>query len=208
MSNPRIAVQMIVFSEEVRRRGYRPVFEFIHGLGVREVELSKVPVNSSVLPALQEALRAYELHACAMNVAFNASDDVLSLAEDLEEIADCAGALGCGYVRVGSLPYWVYGKRDMFVRYAEQLNDYGRRLARHQIRLYHHHHEFDFQRFEGEYGLELIAKNTDPEYIGFELDTHWLQYGGQNPVAWIHKLAGRADLVHLKDYRIVVPYEG
>ena len=40
------------------------------------------------------------------------------------------------------------------------------------------------------------------------MDTHWLQYGGQDPVKWIYRMKGRADLVHLKDYRIVMPKEG
>ena len=32
-----------------------------------------------------------------------------------------------------------------------------------------------------------------------ELDTYWIQHGGGDPAAWIRKLKGRADIIHLKD---------
>lgn len=209
MEKPLVAVQMIVFGEEVLRNGYAPVLAYIRDLGVREVELSKVPVNRETVPLLEKLLPEMGLHACAMNAAFDATKDgSLSVAENLDEIAEYAGRLQCRYVRIGSLPYWVYGKRDMFLRYAEALDAFGRRFAAQGVRFYHHHHEFEFQRFDGQYGMELLMEHTDPAHVGFELDTHWLQYAGQSPVDWIRRLAGRADLVHLKDYRIVVPPEG
>jgi sugar phosphate isomerase/epimerase len=119
-----------------------------------------------------------------------------------------ANKLDCQYIRVGSMPSWVYGKEEAHYRLAEQLNAYGKILAGHNIKFYYHHHEFEFQKYNGKYGLELLIENTDPEYVGFEMDTHWLQYGGQNPVRWIKRMKGRADLVHLKDYRIIMPAEG
>ena len=38
--------------------------------------------------------------------------------------------------------------------------------------------------------------------MGFELDIHWIQRGGENPVEFIKKYAGRIRLLHLKDYRV------
>ena len=51
----------------------------------------------------------------------------------------------------------------------------------------------------------LLVENTDPELVGFEIDVHWIQRAGQDPVKWIKRLAGREDMVHLKDYRIYFP---
>ena len=48
-------------------------------------------------------------------------------------------------------------------------------------------------------------ENTDPELVGFEIDVHWIQRAGHDPVKWIERLAGREDMVHLKDYRICFP---
>ena len=52
----------------------------------------------------------------------------------------------------------------------------------------------------GEYLLDVLRANAP--HMGFELDTHWIQRGGENPVKFIQKYAGSVRLLHLKDYRI------
>ena len=47
--------------------------------------------------------------------------------------------------------------------------------------------------------MDIMAKESDPEYLGFELDVHWLQRGGVNPLEWIKKLEGRIKIIHIKD---------
>lgn len=211
MNKPKVAVQTIVFSSVVKQEGYERVMRFIQEQGVAEVELSKVPVNRDTVPQIEALCQELGLHICVMNVGLEPSGpkaETPNLQEGLEEMAEYANRFGCKYLRIGSLPWWCYGKAEGHLRYAGLLNRYGERLSRYSIKLYHHHHEFEFQKYDGVYGMDLLAQNTDPNYVGFELDTHWLQFGGQNPVSWIEKLQGRAELVHLKDYRIVMPPEG
>ena len=209
MQKPLVAVQMIIFGDEVLKSGYEKVLRFIKELGVNEIELSKVPVNKNTMPEIERLCKELNLHACAMNAAFDpTSDGSLSVTDNLDELAEYANRLNCKYVRIGSLPSWAYGKEDAHYRYAEQLNEFGKRFAAYGIKFYHHHHEYEFQRYGDKYGFEILAENTRPEYIGFEMDTHWLQFAGLNPEAWIRCMQGRADLVHLKDYRIVMPPEG
>lgn len=210
MNKPKIAVQTIVFSSVIHQEGYDRVMRFIRQQGVKEVELSKVPVNQETMPQIENLCRELGLHICVMNVGLEPAPkaETPNLQENLDTMAEYAKRLDCRYLRIGSLPYWCYGKREGHLRYAELLNQYGERLSRYGIKLYHHHHELEFQKYDGVYGMDLLIENTSPEYVGFELDTHWLQFGGQNPSVWIEKLKGRADLVHLKDYRIVMPEEG
>ncbi|MCL2356712.1 MAG: sugar phosphate isomerase/epimerase [Defluviitaleaceae bacterium] len=49
--------------------------------------------------------------------------------------------------------------------------------------------------------MDYILDNH-PE-VSFTLDTYWVQAGGADPAAWIHKLAGRVPVLHLKDFAIV-----
>ena len=46
-----------------------------------------------------------------------------------------------------------------------------------------------------------IMKDTTSK-VGFELDVHWIHRGGENPVEFVKKYAGRVSLLHLKDYRV------
>ena len=208
MQKPKVAVQMIIFGDEVLKNGYRKVFEFIADLGVKEIELSKVPVNKDTVPEIHGLFKELGLHACAMNAGFDSGMPILNVADNLEEIASYANLFNCEYVRIGSLPPWVYGKEDAFYKYAEKLNEVGKRFSTYGIKFYHHHHEYEFQRFGDKFGFEILLENTDPQYIGFEMDTHWLHFAGLKPIDWLHRVKGRADLVHLKDYRIVMPQEG
>ena len=209
MQKPLIAVQMIIFGNEVVEHGYEKVLRYIKELGVNEIELSKLPVNRETMPEIERLCNELGLHACAMNAGYAPSKDgSLNVTENLDEIAEYANRLDCKYVRIGSLPSWVYGKEEAHLRYAAGLEECGRRFAAHGIKFYHHHHEFEFQRYGDKYGFELLIEHTSPEHVGFELDTHWLQYAGQEPISWIRRMQGRAELVHLKDYRIVMPPEG
>ena len=201
---------MIIFGDEVRNSGYEKVFRWIKEKGVNYIELSKVPVNHETMPEIERLSMTLPLGVCAMNV--NLEHDPkgeLNLADNFDELVSFGHRLKCEYFRIGMMPSWAFGKEDAHFRLADILDNYGRRLLAEGIHFYYHHHEIEFQKFsEGKYGLDIILENTDPKHIGIELDTHWLQFGGQNPAAWIRRLEGRADLVHLKDYRIVMPAEG
>ena len=48
--------------------------------------------------------------------------------------------------------------------------------------------------------LDIIADNSPA--MGMEIDVHWVQRGGLDPVRTLEKYAGRTAMVHLKDYRI------
>ena len=50
------------------------------------------------------------------------------------------------------------------------------------------------------YLLDIIKENTTK--LGFELDVHWIQRAGVNPVEFMKQYKGRIALLHLKDYRI------
>ncbi|MBT9778769.1 TIM barrel protein [Clostridium sp. MCC353] len=208
---PLVAVQTIVFSQVVEQEGFERVFHFIKDIGVNEVELSKVPFNRDTMPTIRRLCRELDLHVCCMNVSMEPSgpaDNALNLRDNLEEVAGYAAELDCRYLRVGMMPSWAFGKEESHYKVAQMINSCGMRLAPYGIKFYYHHHEFEFQKYGGKYGMEILMENTDPGCVGFELDTHWLQFGGQNPVDWIKRMKGRADLVHLKDYRIIMPREG
>ena len=48
--------------------------------------------------------------------------------------------------------------------------------------------------------LDIIAENSPA--MGMEIDVHWVQRGGLDPVRTLEKYAGKTAMVHLKDYRI------
>ena len=50
--------------------------------------------------------------------------------------------------------------------------------------------------------LDLLFAYTNPAYLQAELDLGWVARGNQSPVAWVRKMVGRLDQVHLKDWGV------
>ena len=51
--------------------------------------------------------------------------------------------------------------------------------------------------------MEMLVEKLDPENATYVLDTHWVQRGGGDPIWWIDRLAGKIDILHLKDMTVV-----
>lgn len=64
----------------------------------------------------------------------------------------------------------------------------------------YHNHSDEFVKYDnGERLMDMLVERLDPENISFVLDTYWVQHGGGDVKWWINKLAGRIDILHLKD---------
>jgi sugar phosphate isomerase/epimerase len=82
---------------------------------------------------------------------------------------------------------------------AEQLNQIGKEVQQADMHFCYHNHAFEFERFEGKAALDWLYELTDPDWVKAELDTYWIQYGGQDPAAYIRKYSRRTVLLHIKD---------
>ncbi|MBG6239259.1 sugar phosphate isomerase/epimerase [Mycetocola sp. CAN_C7] len=117
-----------------------------------------------------------------------------------DSCAEDAKALDVSMIRIGMLPFDAMGSLDTVLEFCDATNDVAARLAEHGIRLYHHNHHIEFATYDGKQLLDTIADRAP--LLGLELDVHWIQRGGLDPVSTIAKYGDRVAMVHLKDYRI------
>lgn len=68
------------------------------------------------------------------------------------------------------------------------------------IQLLYHNHDFEFIKLNGKYALDILYDTVPAELLATELDTCWVNVGGEDPAAYIEKYSGRAPVVHLKDF--------
>ena len=66
--------------------------------------------------------------------------------------------------------------------------------------LLYHNHDFEFMKLDGKYALDVLYDTVPAELLQTELDTCWVNVGGEKPVDYIKKYSGRAPVVHLKDF--------
>jgi sugar phosphate isomerase/epimerase len=83
----------------------------------------------------------------------------------------------------------------------EDFNRVGKLLKEQGLIFCYHAHGYEFQPYGNGYLLDYIFENTNPEYVSFEMDVFWMQFGGGDPVALLKKYGDRWKLVHLKDMR-------
>lgn len=84
--------------------------------------------------------------------------------------------------------------------FIESANKIARRIADEGMKFTYHNHSQEFIRLEnGKTPMEMLIEGLDPANTSFVLDTYWVQNAGGDVCTWIEKLAGRIDILHLKD---------
>ena len=128
--------------------------------------------------------------------------DYNNLVKAPDSIASIAKRLGARYVMCAWIPH-----NDGVLSFenakkaAEDFNRAGKILKDSGITFCYHIHGYEFQPYEDGTLLDYIFKNTNPEYVSFEMDVLWVQFGGGDPVALLKKYGNRWKLMHLKDLR-------
>ena len=118
--------------------------------------------------------------------------------DEPQAVIDEHNLWGCKHAAIGGLPQ-EYRSAEGYARFAKEASEVAKRLAEGGLTFSYHNHSFELERFNGRTGLEILYQDSDPKYFNSELDTYWIQHGGGDPAAWIRKLKGRADIIHLKD---------
>ena len=108
--------------------------------------------------------------------------------------------IGCKYVAV---PYLVPEHRPEHANFAyvvEFIHVLGKAAKKLGMTMLYHNHDFEFLKIDGKYALDILYDTVPADLLQTELDTCWVNVGGENPADYIRKYSGRAPVVHLKDF--------
>ena len=125
--------------------------------------------------------------------------------DDVEGVARDAKALGISCVGCPWIPHQGALTREQCHAAARVFNQAGAALAKHGIKFYYHNHGYEFEPYENGTLFDLLASETDPKTVFFQMDVLWTVLPGQDPVKLIEKYSGRWLLMHLKDLKKGVP---
>lgn len=86
--------------------------------------------------------------------------------------------------------------------HCDYYNEIGKRCKANGMKYGYHNHAHEFQKVENkEIMLDYMIKNTNPEYVFFEMDVYWVVIGKNSPVDYFNKYPGRFSILHIKDER-------
>ncbi|QKZ12261.1 sugar phosphate isomerase/epimerase family protein [Spirosoma sp. KUDC1026] len=121
--------------------------------------------------------------------------------EQPDSVLQRAKTLGAQYVRVAWIPHQGKATPELIQQTATDFNKFGKLAKEQGLTFCYHNHGYEFQPYEGGTLFDLLAKQTNPEYVSFEMDIAWTYLPGQNPVTLLNKYPKRFRLMHLKDVR-------
>ncbi|WP_461055133.1 sugar phosphate isomerase/epimerase family protein [Spirosoma arcticum] len=118
------------------------------------------------------------------------------------EVGQNAKALGAQFVRVAWVPHVGSFTLDMAKKTVADFNQMGKKLRDDfGLTFCYHNHGYEFEKYENGTLYDYIVKNTDPQFVSFEIDILWAFFPGADPVALLEKYPKRYKLMHLKDLR-------
>lgn len=144
--------------------------------------------------ALRAELDTLGLRAISAHVPFK------ELCEDIDTVITNYKILGCDYIVIP----WLDAKKSLTAETLpetiESVKKIGKALKDAGFTLLYHNHNFEFEKMDGEYILDILYNKVDPSLLQTELDTCWVNVGGEDPTQYILKYSSRSPVVHLKDF--------
>ena len=198
----KIGVQAMMLRDSFKDLGAFETLRKVNAIGYNAVEVSQIPMTPENVAELDRSRSELGMDIAALSVAMETPKGMPgdSLKDHFDKIVEDAKRLDAKLLRIGMLPFPAMKSINAVVDFAKQANEYAERLEEQGLGLYYHNHHIEFAKFDGTYMLDIIAGNSPA--MGMEIDVHWVQRGGLDPVRTLEKYAGRTAMVHLKDYRI------
>ena len=115
-------------------------------------------------------------------------------------ILEAYAEIGCRYVVIPYLNEEYRPGKEKFREVIEGAKFLGEKAKALGLQLAYHNHDFEFDKIGEEYALDVLYREVSAELLQTQLDTCWVNVGGEDPVTYIHKYSGRAEMIHLKDF--------
>lgn len=149
----------------------------------------------------KELLDKHGMKYLCCGAKFEAMDEDPQAILDAMELSDL---FGTDYIDVNTMPSKYRETEEGFREYARRLNAIAEVTKKAGKKILYHPHALEYASFgDGEIGMDILIRETDPEGVNFILDTHWMSCGGVVLADWIRKVKGRMKIIHFKDYAIV-----
>lgn len=188
-----LAAPLFIVREECQR-DLLGVFQKLKSIGFDGVEL--VGLFGYTPEQIREFSRVCQLPVIGDHVPYR------QFLADPHKVIDAHAEMGCSYITVAELPM------DDFPSVAENLTRFSAEMARKNMRLLYHNHDYElWQKIEGRETLAWLMDNVPSKTLAMEIDLGWIEIGGGNCKEYLTRYRDRCPVIHLKDYYATSPAE-
>lgn len=127
-------------------------------------------------------------------------EDLGTIQREPENVIAEAQKFGTDKVVITGMYRFDYSDQEMVRKLAQDLNTAGKNLKQSGIQLLYHNHNCEFRKVEaGMTAYDLLIEETDPDHVGFELDSYWPTEAGVSAIGLMKQLGSRMKLYHIND---------
>ena len=196
MNHPILGIQLYTLRDFCRNPAdFDVTLGRLEALGVKDVQISAV---GDFPAAVQREI--CDRHGMAVCVTHKNLDQIESR---LDALIEDHKVLGCDALGLGWCPEERRDTLEHTREFAREVDELGRKLAKHGMAFHYHNHDFEFAPLpdgDGRSFYDVLLEETDPANVKLIPDVMWMHYAGQDPAAWLYRLKGRVKVLHFKDY--------
>lgn len=188
----KIALQLYSIRDAVNGGNVNEIFASLAEMGYQGIELAGLYGMSA--EQIKAAADAAGLAVVSAHISYA---DLISKRDEWInnlKVLECPQAV-IPHMQVCDLP-----GGDNWVSVEGNIRDIAKDMKANGILLAYHNHDFEFEKVEGEYKLDMLYSIFDESELKTQIDTCWVNVGGEDPVAYVSKYAGRCPTVHFKDF--------
>ncbi len=186
-----VAIQLYSLRGEMAK-DFEGTLAKVSEMGYKGVEFADTYGKSA--DEIKALCEKYSLVPVSAHISY---DELLDGGKTIKEYA----AIGCRFAAIpwiGS-EYRPGGSKN--AEFIENVKKIGKLCNDNNMTLLYHNHWFEFENEGDIHFLDALYDAIPSELLCTELDTCWVNIGGENPVDYIKKYANRAPVVHLKDFK-------
>ena len=166
---------------------------------VREMDCDTVQFSrvGPSIPAdfIADVVRDYDMKVCVTH------SPLPRILHDLPQLIADHKSWGCNSIGLGNLDsYYLADGYEGYCRFLKDIAPVVEELKKNDMTFAYHSHAFEFVRYNGQLMYDFMIENTDPTGFHFIQDSYWMKFGGLNHETWLEKVAGRMEVLHVKDF--------
>jgi len=122
--------------------------------------------------------------------------------KETEKVIEEHEIFNCGGIGIGGM-FGHERTADGYKKFAEDFSPAIEKIKQSGKVFLYHNHDFEFEKYDGKTGMDIILENTDKDGCKLTFDTYWAQFAGVDPADFIQKYNGRIHVTHLKDMAVI-----
>lgn len=121
------------------------------------------------------------------------------LENELNQLIEYNLEIGSDYMMVPFLNKEERLKGGALKETINSIRSIAEECKRQGMQLGYHNHDFEFEKVDGQYILDVLYQEIDADLLVAELDLFWVAKAGLDPKSYMMQYKGRCPVIHVKD---------